>query len=900
MDRRTFLFRLLIGGSSALFPGWRSAEAASTFPGILLVDGVTPDTSPAGLFSFLDPIISQNIPVGIAIKVDGERAAPSENGEGEGQALMRRLATLVSDYPGLVDLALDLPDLAERHPYLRMRAAGEARNGFDRLMARALGNGAAAAVPRTIVTRLPSGEVPVIEGLRSAGILNCILLSESAATPNIWRNGDGTQQINGGWRLPPSPTDDDLSAVFAEAAAHDGPIVFAASFPDDASTAEADLFARGSVVGDAFRRNLVASRNYLILPSELRIRSGEAFARHLVICLRSEDTGTAPGSLRAAFTEAGIPFTGIGFALAAAQQGVADAGEEPPGEAPSDCVLVPSMDGVGWQAARRLAFGDLSEAPGVFAGGMASCAAAEDVPNADDRGGHQAGFDVVLDLAVGKRGVRGFDAQGALRMTASLVLGGPSPGLSAQTLREQIQGAASAGADAVLVIDADGFREARDASALADALRQLEASGQFDLMNVPQYLSAVSVKSEPARLLRAARRWPARPDAAEISPQERDMLMNDAAQAWSYIERMTDPITGLVPATAWIEGDTLHAYPFSTMWDTGSLILGLLSAHNIGLVTDAQFDERIRAVLGGLATGVFNGLRLPKGLASTDGKAPGDDDYNASDTARLLTALHLLTTYAKSDLGIAGILDGWDLEKTIRDGIPLTASNGQLVSSYRSNYSGYIARGFGLWGYAVKSPYSEPPPGSSFDRGVHLLHEVAGYGPVGTEPHLLEFVELGASDLAEAAAEALFAAQVGEYLSTGKLVCVSEGPVNRPPWFVYQGFQIGPDGGEWTVETLDKSPRFQTRGFIRAVDMLNSKAAFLWNSCRPGAYSELLIGQIRENARTELLGFSPGVFAVTGKPDQAYSDINTNGVILQAIAYRLNGGTPCVDWTSRP
>ncbi|WP_413717754.1 DUF3131 domain-containing protein [Silicimonas sp. MF1-12-2] len=891
MDRRTFLFRLLIGGTAAMSPGWRPAEASSTFPGILLIDGVTPGTSPSLLFSYLDPIISQNIPVGIAVKVDGEDASALDGGA----ELTRLLARLVADYPGLVDLALDLPNLAARHPYLQMRAASEARNQFGEFLTAALGRDTPAAVPQTIVTGLQQGEVPVIEGLRTAGILNTILLPDSGTAPEIWRNSDGTQQINGGWRLPPSPTGDDLSAVFAEAAVHDGPVVFAAAFPGDPSTGDGDLFARGSVIGDAFRKNLVASRNYLILPSELRVRSGEAFARNLVVCIRSDNTGATPGSLQARFTAAGIPFTEIGNSPAGTRQQTADTATE----TATGCVVVAGTDGSSWQEARRLAFGSVSKGTGIFTGGMTACAAAEHLQNNSDPDGRQSGFDVLVDVSTGDGGFAGFDAHGALRINASLVLGGPYPGLSAQTLRQRIQAATAASADALLVIDAGGFGEANDASALAEALRALGASDEFDLLDVPQFMSAISVTSEPARLLRTARRWPARPDANGVGVAVRDMLMEDAARAWSYIERMTDPNTGLVPATAWMEGDTLQAYQFSTMWDTGSLILGILSAHSIGLLTDAQFDERIRAVLGGLATGVFDGLRLPKGLASTDGKARGGDDYNASDTSRLLTALHLLKTYTKSDLGIAAILKSWDLGKTIRDGVPLTVGGGRLVSAYRSNYAGYIARGFGLWGYPVRSPYSEPPPGSSFDRGVHILHDVAEFGPVGTEPHLLEAVELGASDLARAASEALFTAQVEEYLSTGKLVCVSEGPINRAPWFVYQGFQIGPDGGRWTVETLDSSPRFRTKGFLRAIDMLNSKAAFLWNAYRPGEYSDLLIEQVREKAKTESLGFSPGVFSVTGTPDQAYSDINTNGVILQAIAYRLHRGTPCVDWNSK-
>ena len=511
-----------------------------------------------------------------------------------------------------------------------------------------------------------------------------------------------------------------------------------------------------------------------------------------------------------------------------------------------------------------------------------------------------AGFDIFLDLSKDAERFSGFDEYGSLRVNASLELDGPHPGLSTQTLRKRIEDATSPSDDVVLLIDEKGFSERDDASALVEALAGLGKTGQFNVLDMQQYLAAVSVKSEQARLLRVAQRWPARPDANDTdTPEQRDLLMDDARLAWSYIEQFTDPETGLVPATAWLEGDKVQAYQFSTMWDTGSLILGILSAHSIGLLSDAQFFERIDAVLDGLATGVFNGLRLPKGLASTDGKASGHDDYNASDTARLLVSLYLLEKYAKKDLGIVGILDGWDLGKTIQDGIPLTASGGRLVSSYRSNYAGYIARAFALWGYPVTSPFSVPQPGSPFDRGVHILHDVAEFGPIGTEPHLLEAVELGASDLARAASEALFAAQVEEYLSTGKLVCVSEGPINREPWFVYQGFQIGEVAAPWTYETLDPSPRFQTKGFIRAIDMLNSKAAFLWNVYRPNEYNDMVIAQVREKAKGSSLGFSPGVFSVTNKPDQAYSDINTNGVILQAIAYRLNGGKPCIDWNSK-
>ena len=103
MDRRTFLSRVLIGGTAAISSSWRSAQAANTFPSILLIDGVTQHTSSSGLFSFLDPIISQNVAVSIAVKFDHEEW---ENPDAAAD-LMRLLYRMIADYPGLVDLALE-------------------------------------------------------------------------------------------------------------------------------------------------------------------------------------------------------------------------------------------------------------------------------------------------------------------------------------------------------------------------------------------------------------------------------------------------------------------------------------------------------------------------------------------------------------------------------------------------------------------------------------------------------------------------------------------------------------------------------------------------------------------------------------------------------------------------
>ncbi|MGT2464437.1 DUF3131 domain-containing protein [Mesorhizobium atlanticum] len=42
------------------------------------------------------------------------------------------------------------------------------------------------------------------------------------------------------------------------------------------------------------------------------------------------------------------------------------------------------------------------------------------------------------------------------------------------------------------------------------------------------------------------------------------------------------------------------------------------------------------------------------------------------------------------------------------------------------------------------------------------------------------------------------------------------------------------------------------------------------------------------------LGFASGIYSATGKPTAGYSDLNTNGMILEAVAFMLNGQKPLV------
>jgi len=324
----------------------------------------------------------------------------------------------------------------------------------------------------------------------------------------------------------------------------------------------------------------------------------------------------------------------------------------------------------------------------------------------------------------------------------------------------------------------------------------------------------------------------------------------------------------------------------------GSTLIGMIGAHSIGIIDTNEFAERVEKALAHISDSTIRGLRLPRLQTSTNGRGTSEEGYDASDTGRLLICLKVLERYAGAEFGEQQIVERWDLGETLIDDRLHSFRHGEFEDVHGSNYAHYVARGFRAWGFTVAPIYPISPVDEAADAEMRLVYEVADRGPVGTEPHVLEQIELGYSDAARTIADMLYTAQLRAYDANGEIVCVSEGPLNRDPWFTYQGYQIDAEEDPWTVETIDNLAKYKTASFRQSTRMVSSKGAFLWSAVRPQAYSRILLSYVRERARIASLGYASGVFAATGQPTANYSDVNTNGIILSAIAYILGGRTP--------
>ncbi len=81
-----------------------------------------------------------------------------------------------------------------------------------------------------------------------------------------------------------------------------------------------------------------------------------------------------------------------------------------------------------------------------------------------------------------------------------------------------------------------------------------------------------------------------------------------------------------------------------------------------------------------------------------------------------------------------------------------------------------------------------------------------GLDPLGAEPLLLEAVEMGLSEPTALLADVLSFAQQRDHARTGTLYCVSEAPINREPWFSYQGLNVASPTERWVVNAASADP----------------------------------------------------------------------------------------------
>jgi hypothetical protein len=363
-----------------------------------------------------------------------------------------------------------------------------------------------------------------------------------------------------------------------------------------------------------------------------------------------------------------------------------------------------------------------------------------------------------------------------------------------------------------------------------------------------------------------------------------------ARLAWTFVENNTQSATGLAKP--------IYPFQFPTVWDIGSLIGATYSAHELGIITDADYDARIQRILGTLGTlELFDNVAFNK---TYDAQTGGMVDRNrvasatgygwsATDIGRLLVWLRIVAVnqpqYAAqaarivarldmSRLVAGGILHGMDLDPVFGTRNPYAETG--------LGYEQYAAAGFALWGHRAATALDASINAKRVDLyGVSISVDARDNGRLTSEPYVMLGLETGwySSDLRDQAMR-LLAAQEARFTNTGVMTMVSEDALPDPPYYYYYYTLYGRGQGFVVEGPEDRTPVEQPR-------WVSTKAAFAWRALLPSSYTKAALASV-QSAAVPGRGWGSGVYEQSGAPT-GEPGLNTAALVLESIAYRKLG-----------
>ena len=430
---------------------------------------------------------------------------------------------------------------------------------------------------------------------------------------------------------------------------------------------------------------------------------------------------------------------------------------------------------------------------------------------------------------------------------------------------------------------------------LAGSATTLEAQSRSRKKTTRSTKTTSKTTTKPA----AQQPAPERPDSLPLATStsaggsvldERQLFLNAARTAWAFVERNYQASTGLARAH-----DT---YQYVTIWDVASALAATYSAHELGLIADAPYNQRMQRALATLGSmDLFDGAAFNKSYDSKTGRMIDRNQrlsskgygWSTTDIGRLLIWLRIIAVnqpqFAQQATAIVKRLS---IQRLIGDGYlqgsDLDPQTGQLRAypEGRIGYEQYAASGMALWGYradkALDAKLNALPVNV---LGVSIVADKRGDERVTSEPYIMMGMETGwfSPELREQAWRIL-AAQEARYKSTGTLTMVSEDALPDPPYYFYY-YNVYRQGRPFTVDAQAAT------GYLDRPRWLSSKAAFAWHALLPSPYT-LAVVQAVQPAMISGRGWGAGVYEGTLRPTGDAS-LNTAALILEAAVYNLRG-----------
>lgn len=380
-------------------------------------------------------------------------------------------------------------------------------------------------------------------------------------------------------------------------------------------------------------------------------------------------------------------------------------------------------------------------------------------------------------------------------------------------------------------------------------------------------------------------------------PQSSDSILTEEEQkqartAWKYFENNLREETGLC--------NTVDNFPVTTMWETGSYLLAVISAYKLEIIDSVEFDRRIAKVLNTLSMlKLYAGLLPNKAyntitLELTDYNGTKTDfgiGWSAIDISRVISPLTYLTlNHPEYNNLIQKIFNAWQLSKMLDKGLlygalPTKNNEYRFVQEGRFGYEEYSSKALMAFGFDAINAYKFDDYLKTIDiYGIEIpadSREYEKYGainPVLSDPFILFGLEFGLANDIRKISWDLLTIQNERFIREGILTAVGENHLDTVPYFVYN--TIYTNGKPWNCISFDGNDANDFKS-------LSVKVSFGWRYLFNTDYTKKLIEKIKDCYNPER-GWYAGIYEKTGRINKAIT-CNTNAMILESLCYKKYG-----------
>ncbi len=384
------------------------------------------------------------------------------------------------------------------------------------------------------------------------------------------------------------------------------------------------------------------------------------------------------------------------------------------------------------------------------------------------------------------------------------------------------------------------------------------------------------------------------PGVGKLTPEETAI----AKSAWLYFQRNWNEKTGLV--------NSVDNFASVTMWDQAAAMAALVTAKELDIIPEAEFETKMKTMLKTLASMPLYKGELPNKVYNTKTLIPvnygqlekkEEIGWSAIDLGRMAIWLKIVgAKYPQMRSLTKAVWSHWQVARLTKAGqmygTAVVSGKEQYNQEGRLGYENYAAYGLGLWGLDVNQALDS----KSYVAFVNLYgqgvpYDQRDYGNSGannyvlSEPYILDGIETGFQALPKAYADRILAAQQARYQATKQLTAVTEDNLDRSPYFVYSSLFV--NGKPWATIT-------DTREQHNNLRFLSAKAAIGWHVLYNTPYTRSLFNFVQTNLKSDK-GWYNGFYESLHEPNRSLT-ANNNAVILESLLYK-QVGQPLTVWS---